>query len=216
MNDFLEKYNKDKRFQTKCKLIISTIFVLIVSIYVISNNNNQANVEKPDVLENNQTENNSENSNQLLNEITLPDNYSYQIDILINNDKYSYYGTNSSEETIVNKEINNTVTTYTLKDGNYYLSEDTKTILTTKDNVFDIVNYDYLDIDNINKYLKISTKENDEYHAYLKDIILGNNTDDYLTIIVKDDNINIDYTPLIKYFNNEINQYTITINIVKN
>ena len=86
-------------------------------------------------------------------------------------------------------------------------------VKTTKDEVYDIVNYNYLNLETINEYLSKATANNNQYLVYLKDIILGNDSEDYFVILINDKTIDIDYTPLMKQFNSKINNYKVTIKI---
>ena len=45
MNEFLEKWKKDHRFQVKIKLLLYTLFVVIVAIYAITANNSTPNAD---------------------------------------------------------------------------------------------------------------------------------------------------------------------------
>ena len=86
-------------------------------------------------------------------------------------------------------------------------------IITTKDEVYDIINYNYINLSTINEYLKKATKNDNQYLVYLKDIILGNDSDDYIVIDINENNIFIDYTVLMKEFNNNLNKYQVIIEI---
>ena len=79
--------------------------------------------------------------------------------------------------------------------------------------MYDIVNINYINLNTINEYLKTSHKNNNQYIVYLKDIILENESDDYFIILVNDNEINIDYTPLEKIINNNIEKYKVHIKI---
>ena len=76
------------------------------------------------------------------------------------------------------------------------------------------------DIINIEFALKYEEKTHDpknyeEYLVYVKDIILGNSSDEYFVININNNHINIDYTPLIKQIDSEIYKYTVNIDIEK-
>ena len=105
---------------------------------------------------------------------------------------------------------------YIYKNGNYYI-EDTKQannyIVTTQEEVYDVVNYNYINMDTINEYLKKATKNNNQYLVYLKNVILGNDSENYFVIDIKDTNIYIDYTALMKEFNSNIKKYKVSIEI---
>ena len=76
-----------------------------------------------------------------------------------------------------------------------------------------------MQLENINKYLLKSEKKEDKFLVYLKDIVLGNESEEYITIeifqniIINQQIIKVDYTPLIKAFNSDIEKYYIQIEI---
>jgi len=191
MKEFLEKYRTDKKYKAKVQLSLYTIFVLIVSIYAISGSRNVVSSnEKP----------------------TLKENYSYQVNINLNDNLYKYYGTKSNEVITINKISNEeTVNYYSYKDNNYYKYENNTYVLTTEEEVYDIIEFNYLSLETINKYLSISTLTEDKNIVYLKDIIIGNNSEEYITIEKEENKYNVDYTELMKLFNNEIEKLTVEI-----
>ena len=86
-------------------------------------------------------------------------------------------------------------------------------ILTTKDIIYDIVCPNCFDINSINEYLNKGIKENNNYKIYLKDIILAEKGDEYITITTDNNQIYADYTSLLQVFNNQIVKYTVNIKI---
>lgn len=191
MKEFIEKYRTDKKYKAKVQLSLYTIFVLIVSIFAISGSRNVVpSDEKP----------------------TLKENYNYQININLNDNLYKYYGSKNNKEIIINKLSNEeTVNYYSYKDDNYYKFENNTYVLTTEEEVYDIIEFNYLSLETINKYLSISTLTEDKNIVYLKDIIIGNNSEEYITIEKEENKYNIDYTELMKLFNNEIEKLTVEI-----
>lgn len=194
----------DKKYQAKVKLSGYGIFIVFVVLIVIlgqgSNNNDDNNLgnniemtEKKDII------------------FSRPDvnNYTYEIEIITEKDdlleKFYYYGRvlDAYEELI--KKIGEKEYNYRIIDDKYYVlnNNNNNYILTTNKDVYDILDYSYLNIDNINNYLSYSKFVDDKYRIYLKDIILDNNTDLYITMILKGDNISINYTNLINYLNND-------------
>lgn len=193
----------DKKYQAKVKLSGYGIFIVFVVLIVIlgqgSNNNDDNNLgnniemtEKKDII------------------FSKPDvnNFAYEIEIITEKDdlleKFYYYGRilDAYEELI--KKIGEKEYNYRIIDDKYYvLNNNNNYILTTNKDVYDILDYSYLNIDNINNYLSYSKFVDDKYRIYLKDIILDNNTDLYITMILKGDNISINYTNLINYLNND-------------
>lgn len=209
MKDFLDKWKKDSKYRTKIKLLLYTLFVVIVSIYAISINNISSNdLNNPDT----NTENNN-NTKTTENVIKIPEEYNYIINITINNTTYKYSGTNKINQKTIIKEDDISITNYIYQDNEYYIDDNGIYIKTTKNEVYDIINYNYIDLETINTYLKKGKKNSNQYLVYLKDIILGNNSNEYFIILVNDNKINIDYTPLMKEFNNNIEKYKVDIKI---
>lgn len=219
MQDFIEKWNKDPRYKTKIKLLLYTLFIVFVGIFAVSNQKNIQNNELENQLPNeNETSNKIENevndNNQLNEIIKLPNEYNYKINITINEKMYTYIGSKNAIREKITKTIDDINTNYIYENGSYYKENDAENyILTTKEEVYDIIDYNYLDINTINQYLSKATKIENEYIVYLKDIILGNNSQDYITITVENNKINLDYTKLFKKFDKTINQYLIDIEI---
>ena len=55
----------------------------------------------------------------------------------------------------------------------------------------------------------MSTKKDNQYLVYLKDIVLGSDSQEYITITKEEDKINIDYTSLMNQFDKTIDNYTV-------
>lgn len=211
MKDFMENWKTDSRFRTKVKLGLYTLFVAIVAIFAFSTRNNVS-------IDNLQDDNNS-NTNEKNTPITIPQKYNYIINITINENSYQYTGTKESTKESITKMSNGIVTNYRYENENYYKEENGIYVVTAKEEIYDIVNYNYLKLETINQYLSKATNSNNQYLVYLKDIILGNDSKEYITITKNDNNINnlskinIDYTSLMKLFDNTIENYLIEIKI---
>ena len=211
MKDFLDKWKKDKKYQTKIKLLIYTSFVVIVSIFAISNRNITANnqLEEYDNNLNNKQED-SVSNNEL---IEIPQKYNYTINININDKEYEYVGIKTQLEEIITKKDDKNIKNYIYKDGSYYIEENENYILTNETEVYNLISKNYLELSTINVYLSKSIKQDNQYIVYLKDIILVDNTDYYIIIEKNDNKINIDYTTLINNFNKNINKCLVNIKI---
>lgn len=219
MNDFLEKWKNDKKYQTKIKLLLYTLFVVIVAIYAISSNDSSDNLDNQnndmfdqvlDVNNNPSEEQNNTSNDESI--IKIPEEYDYDITININNQISRYYGTKDNVKTTISKYTNEKLTNYIYEDESYYVESEETYTLTTKEAVYDVINYNYINLENINKYLNEGTLIDNQYNIYLKDIILGNDSEEYFTIII-DDEINIDYTNMMKYFDDDIEEYKVKIKI---
>lgn len=201
MKDFIKKWNNDSRFKAKVKLGLYTSFVVIVSIFAISGN--QSNI-------NNQIDTDVNNSNIEDTEtitIDVPERYNYNKNITINQKKYQYTGTIEQDKETIAKVVDNVTSNYIYEKNSYYKDESGTYVLTTKEEIYDIIGYNFLKLDTINQYLSKSTKEEEKHLVYLKDIILGNDSEEYITISINENKINIDYTSLMKIFDKTVESY---------
>ncbi len=208
MNDndkktFKEKW-QDKRYQAKIKLSGYSIFVVIAIIMIlVEGATNNKNTIIDNGLEDNKTiKDNTDTKDNKLFTINYPYiiELNYNIDNTKNNITYKY--SNNNNELLITKTNNDIVTNYKYISNKYYVENNDKYILTNINKVYDIIDYEYLDIDNINNYLNNATLENDIYKVYLKDIILNNTSNKYITIKLLDNSVEIDYTYLLNTLNN--------------
>lgn len=195
----LKEKLKDKRERAKLELLFYGIFFLAIIVFtrILSGYN--------DVPKVNDTK-------SFINEIT--DNYEYNIDININNNKYKYYGKRLGNNMSINKVIDNKYD-YFYKMGNKYYILDTNGnyILTSVEDIYNYIDYRYLDISNIKEYIKLSTKDNNNYNIKVSDLILNSNNTNTITISIDELNntITLDYTELFKIDNNNLNKEIVTI-----
>lgn len=208
MNDnnkktFKEKW-QDKKYQAKIKLSGYSIFVVIAIIMIlVEGASNNKNTVIDNGLEDNKTiKDNTDTKDNKLFTINYPYiiELNYNIDNTKNNITYKY--SNNNNELLITKTNNDTVTNYKYISNKYYIENNDNYILTNINKVYDIIDYEYLDIDNINNYLNNATLENNIYKVYLKDIILNNTSDKYITIKLLDNSVEIDYTYLLNTLNN--------------
>ena len=210
MNDFIKKWNSDKKFKAVIKLLLYFLFFIVVAIYAVLSNKNASQIDTEKNIENNEIINNQQQKNSIIN---IGDNYKYTATITINDEQIKYVY--SKEQDLLNiKKIRNLIeTNYIIENNNYYIKENDNKILTTKDNIYDIVCPNCFDINSINEYLNKGIKENNNYKIYLKDIILAEKGDKYITITTDNNQIYADYTSLLQVFNNQIVKYTVNIKI---
>ena len=194
-----EKWN-DKRERAKIELILYAIFFIGVIIFVRVGNNT--------------SNNNNINTSDNLFISQINDNYSYDIKININDNNYEYIGKVLGYNSTIEKKDNNIDEYFYKKNDKYYkLDQDNGYVLSNKNDIYNIINYDYMDINNIKEYIKISNNDNGIYKVKISDIILNSNSLDYITI--KLDNINntieIDYTNLLRINDNNITKAIVNI-----
>ena len=193
-----EKWN-DKRERAKIELILYAIFFIGVIIFVRVGNN---------------ISNNNINTSDNLFISQINDNYSYDTKVNINDNNYEYIGKVLGYNSTIEKKDSNTDEYFYKKNDKYYkLDKDNGYILSNKNDIYDIINYDYMDINNIKEYIKTSNNDNGIYKVKISDIILNSSSSDYITI--KLDNINntieIDYTNLLRINDNNITKAIVTI-----
>lgn len=196
----LKEKLKDKRERAKLELLFYGIFFLAIIVFtrILSGYN--------DIPKVNDTK-------SFINEIT--DNYEYNIDINIDNNKYKYYGKRLGNNMSINKVIDNKHD-YFYKMGNkyYILDNNGNYILTSVEDIYNYIDYRYLDISNIKEYIKLGTKDNNNYNIKVSDLILNNNNNtNTITISIDELNntITLDYTELFKIDNNNLNKEIVTI-----
>lgn len=205
MKEFIEKWNNEPKFKAKAKLAAYTLFVVIVSIFAISTGRN-------DSISNISEIDNDTNYKEDTTVINIPKEYNYTINITINDNKYKYIGKKISGKEEITKIVNDVNTNYIYQKNNYYKQTNEEYVLINKNDVYDIVDYNYINLDIINQYLSKSKKENNKNIVYLKDIILGNDSEKYITISIDNSStVNIDYTELIKNFNESVENYIVEI-----
>lgn len=192
---------KDKRERAKIELMLYGIFFLVIIIFARISSSMSTNIPKDNDI-----------NNTFIDEIT--DNYQYDIDITIDNNKYKYSGKKLGN----NMSITRIVGTkeeffYQMNDKYYILDTRGNYILTTTEDIYPYIEYRYLNINNIKQFIKLGTKNDTVYSVKVSDIVLNNNSADTITLTVneEDKNIQIDYTNLFKIDNSNINKAEVNI-----
>lgn len=192
---------KDKRERAKIELMLYGIFFLVIIIFARISSSMSTNIPKDNDI-----------NNTFIDEIT--DNYQYDIDITIDNNKYKYSGKKIGN----NMSITRIVGTkeeyfYQMNDKYYILDTRGNYILTTAEDIYPYIEYRYLNINNIKQFIKLGTKNDTVYSVKVSDIVLNNNSADTITLTVneEDKNILIDYTNLFKIDNSNINKAEVNI-----
>jgi len=214
MKEFIEKWNSDFKFKTKVKFGASSLFVLLVAIFALTSNgvNPTPNTSYGDEKENIINDNNNITVQESLM-IKIPEEYSYTTNIFINDEKHVYNGNKRKQIENINKILNEINKNYIYQDENYYQETDGEYILTNKEEVYDIISNNYLKLETVNQYLTKSTKQNENNIVYLKDIILGYESEKYITITITNNQVKVDYTSLMEEFDNSIQSCIVEITI---
>lgn len=198
--DKIKEMRKDKVGRAKLELMVYGIFflILILFIRITSFIGGSSNI------------NNSVISSSIIDKID--NNYSYTIDINIDDNNYIYTGKVLGTNEFLTKRVNDIEEYYFVMNGKYYILDNNGNyILTNKEDIYNIIDYNYLDINNIKEYLTLGTKNNNVYTIKVSDIILNNNSNGTVTITEEDNKLIIDYTNILKIDNNSINKALVTI-----
>ena len=204
MKEIIEKWHNDKKYRAKIKLLLYGIFIILVTIYAVTLNNSSS-------RENLNKEENSEH--QANTTIIIPEKYHYNIEINNNDKLYHYSGDKMLDQTTIIKEVDNVISEYIVQNDEYYVKDNDLYVKTNKEVVYDVVNYNYINLETINSYLTKAERNSNQYTIYLRDVILGNDTNEYFIVLINGNKINIDYTPLMKQFDSEITKYEVNIEI---
>lgn len=189
----LKEMWKDKKGRAKIELSLYLIFFLIVVIFARVSSYTAGNIEK----------NHTDESFIF----SLKDNYICDINIALNGDIYEYnlkvLGNNAN---IVMKSSNEEKFYHLMNNKYYELDNNGNYILTTTDEVFPYINFNFLNIKNVRNFIINANKEDSEYRIKISDIILNNTSNDDVIIIVDEVNkyIEIDYSNLLKIDNEDI------------
>ncbi len=214
------KQSYDKRKIAFIKLGIGVLFIVILSVILNMNTSNNNN----NLIDDDNKESNTTSDDFIFFKL---DNYDYNIDISIQSYDEEY--NLSYKGSVINNEIegmlcmNSIEAKYIYKDGKYYALEDDEYIKVSEDEIYPIIDYEYLNINNINKYLNNATLEytNEEigrkYLVKVSDIINSDSTDNITITYIMENNIlklYIDYTNLIKIINSNISACNIAFEYV--
>lgn len=192
---------KDKRERAKIELMLYGIFFLVIIIFARISSSMSTNIPKDNDI-----------NNTFIDEIT--DNYQYDIDITIDNNKYKYSGKKIGNNMSITKIVGTKEEYfYQMNDKYYILDTRGNYILTTAEDIYPYIEYRYLNINNIKQFIKLGTKNDTVYSVKVSDIVLNNNSADTITLTVneEDKNILIDYTNLFKIDNSNINKAEVNI-----
>ena len=182
----LKERLKDKRERAKLELIFYGIFFIGIIIF--------ARVLGSTALSN--IDDNKETKSFIY---SLNDNFEYDIKIALNDSIYEYYGKALGNNSTIKLNVEEKVNSYYLMNDKYYILEAGNYILTNEKEVYPYIDYRYLNINNIKEYINVGTKEDNTYKVKVSDLVLGSNSEEYITIDINegDNTIVIDYAPLL-------------------
>lgn len=196
-NELKDKWG-DPKEKAKIQLILFLIFIVFAVIFTrLTTNYSDDNYV-------NQIGNVINNTNTDLDLINNNYNYSIDIDIktIDGNKSVTYGGIRYDDKMIISKKTNDNIENYYMENNEYYIYTDEGYILSNIDDVYDDVNYNYLNIENIKEYIKKGIKDDNTYLIKVSNINLDSTSKEYITIEVNStDNsieLNVDYSNLLK------------------
>lgn len=193
MNDFIEKWKNDSKFKAKVQLLIYAAVVIIMLLFAFLSGGSSDYNEKL-----------SEIKSNIKTSIKIPAKYTYTIEINKNNTKYRYEGTITENKETITKITDLDANSYIKVDNIYHQGTSVMNSTVSKEEIYNVIEYSYLNLETINKYLSVSKREDDIYKAYLRDIIIGHESEKYITFKIEGKKINIDYTSLLQLFDQSI------------
>jgi len=149
----------------------------------------------------------------------------YQYDIVVDVTKvtgevinYKYSGKSYLDTMEINKSIGEVSSSFYRVDDYYYKGELDNLVLAKEEEIYDFGMGSYIELDKIKDYIDSASldhvtnysngKKEYVYNLYVRDIVINNNTEDIVVINVVEEgdvlNINIDYSNLIKVFDDTI------------
>ena len=200
--DKIKEMRKDKKGRAKLELIFYAVFAIVLVLFIRLGSYGKSY---------NEPINTTEEKSFIY---SLEDNYEYNIDIKYNNESYDYKGRVLGNNASLKKISDNNEEYYYVMNNKYYeLDDNGNYILTSKDDIYNNIDYKYLNINDIKNFIEYSTKEDNTYKIKLSDIILNNNSEEYITININEESkvLTIDYTNLFRLDNENINSVIVTI-----
>lgn len=198
-NDY-NNYNNKQTNKYKIIGILLGGFLVFLVLFIILGLSIRNNIDKIDFGNDKDTTiKDAPNKDNNYSEYTY--DISYKIEDKTNLCKYKI--TTKDEYIYIVKTINDVISNYVSYNGYYYLIEENDYRLVYESQVFDILPYQLLDINNINNYIKLGTENNDNivkrYNIKIKDITLLDSIDNITISLIAND-YEIDYTNLLKLY----------------
>lgn len=236
---FFKKMKTDKKYNAKVQLIGYGILIVFLIVYanITSAINIPSNSIIVDDFVDSKLDDNISNSN---NDVSLlrsvDDNYKYDTVLEIekkktddievsDNYKVRYFGKSFKNKLEITKEDSLSSLLYYKVDNRYYLKDGDDISLTEEDVIYDLISYDYIELDSIFNLIDkasldyvtdySSGKKEYLYHLKVKDVIVSYKLEDVVDISIVEENdilkINVDYSNLIKVVNDEFEKCSLEI-----
>ena len=187
MKEMFGNLGNDPKFNALAKLAFYSLF-LIVAIILINT---------ADIGDDSHKEEDNEQQLEGSMVLVMPDNYNYKYSISVDEKIYSYEGMVVDKVNTFKKNKDNEITNYKYEKNSYYQLEEEEYVETLKEEVYDIISYDYLNVDKFKDYLDNASRVDNKYYTYLKDTITGEETDIYILIELDENKVMIDYSKLV-------------------
>lgn len=230
-DSFLYKFKNDKQYNAKVQLMGYGIFILVVVIGLnISSIGNKGKVPSNNVNQNTY----KENTNVLENNTN---NYQYDVSMdvkykNVNDEEVSsnivYSGKKYKDLMEITKQVDGESKLYYKKDSRYYSKVEEELAFVKDDVIYDIVDADYIEVDNILKLIDKASldhvtdyssdgRKEYVYNLKIKDLVVSYQMEDVIEFSIIEENkvtkIGVDYTNLFKVIDKNILSCNMVINI---
>lgn len=228
---FFYKYKNDSKYKAKIELFGGCLFILFLIVWInissIFSNDNYNYIESNTV-----TNTIEEDKNNIINKLKN-NNYEYKIEVSKVKDniesKVTYEGKKYNNLTLVTKTYEDKIEEYYIANNNYYLKNNEVYNLTNSSKYYSFISETFMDLKSIINYINVGDLINTDYTNDGKVIktynvkisnISMNGSEDVITIVLTEDNVNIsidfnvDYTNLYNIYDiNKVDKLNLKYNI---
>lgn len=230
-DSFLYKFKNDKQYNAKVQLMGYGIFILVVVIGLnISSIGHKGKVPSNNVNQNTYKENTNvleSNTNNYQYDVSMDVKYKN-----VNDEEVSsnivYSGKKYKDLMEITKLVDGESKLYYKKDSRYYSKVEEELAFVKDDVIYDIVDADYIEVDNILKLIDKASldhvtdyssdgRKEYVYNLKIKDLVVSYQMEDVIEFSIIEENkvtkIGVDYTNLFKVIDKNILSCNMVINI---
>ena len=228
VKEIFKKMREDKRYKAKVEL--TGYLVFIIGLVIVLNISNIGRNYDYDGIHTNTSsavkeKDNEDNDVSLLK--SIGNNYDYNVLISVKrmkddkqeeNINFSYNGSSYKENMIINRSINNNISTFYKVTDEYYIKNNDEYDLIDIKEVYNIIDGKYVEFLGLKKLVDKSSldhltnyssgKQEYVYNLKIKDVIKSYEKDDVIEINIIEENgilnVEVDYTNLFKLINDKI------------
>lgn len=229
---FWYKFKNDKQYNAKVQLMGYGIFILIVilGVNISSVGSKGSKVPSTNVIK----QNTSKDSTNLLGNSASNYQYDVVMDVKylnVNDEEVTgnitYSGKKYKDVMEFTKQVDGESSLYYKKDSGYYGKNGEELTFVKDDAIYDIVDADYIEVDNIFKLINkasldhvtdySSGRKEYVYHLKIKDLVVSYQMEDVIEFSITEENgvmkIKVDYSNLLKVIDKNVTSCVVEANI---